>query len=156
MAALAAARDELLSAADLVPDGQAASYPICGRWTLKDVLGHIADWEWFGVEGLGRMVREQECEIEAVVDIDAWNRVHVQARRDQPWAAVRADVDAAREALLDLLGAMKEEDLARVFAFPWGSQGSAYEWIAVYLAHDREHAQGLRAELGQESTGEGS
>ena len=39
---------------------------------------------------------------------------------------------------------MGQVDLDRSFSFPWGSEGTAYQWVCVYLAHDHEHAQGLR------------
>ena len=38
---------------------------------------------------------------------------------------------------------MAQADLARSFRFPWGPEGTAYDWVSVYLAHDRDHARGL-------------
>jgi uncharacterized damage-inducible protein DinB/predicted RNase H-like HicB family nuclease len=146
LAALAAARDELLAAAALVPSEERASRPICGEWTLKDVLGHVADWEWFGVEGLRQMSAGQPPQVEHVQDIDAWNQAHVKARRDQPWETVWADLQAARRALLEILEEMSQAELGRSFPFPWGPEGTPYQWIWVYFRHDREHAHGLRSE----------
>jgi predicted RNase H-like HicB family nuclease/uncharacterized damage-inducible protein DinB len=154
LAALAAARAELLSAAALVPASQAISRQVCGLWTLKDVLGHIADWEWLGVEGLRHMAMGQPPGVEPITDIDGWNRIRAQARRDQPWERVCADLTAARTALLAEVEGMAEEALARPFAFPWGGRGTPYQWICVYLAHDREHAQGLRDGEGAVVAGE--
>jgi uncharacterized damage-inducible protein DinB len=146
LAALDAAREELLRAAALVPAAQATSRPVCGTWTLKDMLGHIADWEMFGVEGLRHMADGQPPQVEPVPDIDAWNQRHARARRGQSWQRIWADLDAARTALLDTLAEMEEDDLARPFTFPWGTAGTAYQWVTVYLAHDHEHARGLRGE----------
>jgi uncharacterized damage-inducible protein DinB/predicted RNase H-like HicB family nuclease len=148
LAALAAVRDELLTAADLVPPQERASRPVCGEWTLKDVLGHVADWEWFGAEGLRHMAAGQPPRVEHVQDIDAWNQTHAEARRDQPWEAVWADLHAARRALLDVLQEMGQAELGRSFPFPWGPEGTAYQWTWVYFRHDREHAHGLRQALG--------
>ena len=36
----------------------------------------------------------------------------------------------------------------RAFLFPWGEEGTACDWLGLYLAHDREHAQGIRSTLG--------
>ncbi len=148
LAALAAARGELLAAAALVPPEERASRGVCGEWTLKDVLGHVADWEWFGVEGLRQMSAGQPPQVEHVQDIDAWNQAHAEARRDQPWEAVWADLHAARRALLDVLEEMSQAELGPSFPFPWGTEGTAYQWIWVYFRHDREHAHGLRQALG--------
>ena len=51
---------------------------------------------------------------------------------------------AVRASLVEILDGMGQADLARAFPCPWGQEGTAYEWVCVYLAHDREHAQGVR------------
>ena len=144
IAALAAARDELLTAAALVLPEERESRPVCGEWTLKDVLGHVADWEWLGVEGLRQMAAGRAPQVEHVEDLDAWNRAHVEARRDQSWEAVWADFHAARRTLLEVLEGMSQAHLERSFPSPWGPDITPYRWVCVYLAHDREHAEGLR------------
>jgi hypothetical protein len=42
----------------------------------KDVLAHVADWEWVGVEGLRHMAAGQSPQVEHIADIDAWNQAH--------------------------------------------------------------------------------
>jgi hypothetical protein len=44
--------------------------------------------------------------------------------------------------LAQMLTRMSQADLAR--SFPWGSEGTAYWWASIYVAHDHEHAEGLR------------
>lgn len=146
LAALAAARQELLAAAALVPPEERASRAVCGTWTLKDVLGHIADWETLGAVGLGQMAAGQAPSVEHVADIDAWNAVHAEARRDQPWEQVWEDACRARRALREALAGMSQADLERSYPFPWGSKGTPYQWAAVYVDHDRTHTRGLRGE----------
>jgi len=144
LAALAAARDELLTAAARVPPEERASRPVCGKWTLKDVLGHVADWEWLGVDGLREMAAGHAPQVEYVEDLDAWNQAHTEARRSQSWEAIWADFHAARQALMEVLHGMTQAHLERSFPSPWGSDLTPYRWTYVYLAHDREHAEGLR------------
>ena len=148
LAALDAGRDELLAAVALVPPEERASHPVCGEWTLKDVLGHVADWEWLGVGGLRQMAAGHVPQVGHVEDIDAWNWAHVEVRRSQPWEAVWTDFHAARQALLEVLEGMSQAHLERSFPSPWGSEITPYRWVCVYLAHDREHAHGLKQALG--------
>jgi hypothetical protein len=143
-AALDAAREELLAAADLVPHEVRASRRVCGVWRLKDLLGHVADWEQVGVEGLRSMARGRALEIQPVPDIDAWNADHFEVRRHQPWEEVWADLERIRAAFLRALASAREAQLCRRYAFPWGPEGTAYQWVVAFLDHDREHAQGLR------------
>ena len=148
LAGLAAARDELLTAAALVsPEGR-ETRPVCGEWTLKDVLGHVADWEWLGVDGLRQMAAGHAPQVGHIEDIDAWNWAHVEARHSQPWEAVWTDFQAARQEFLEVLEGMTQAHLERSFPSPWGSEITPYRWVCVYLAHDREHAHGLKEALG--------
>jgi len=144
LAGLAAARRELLAATALVPLEGRTSRRVCGEWTLKDVLGHIADWEWLGGEGLRHMAAGDAPQIEHVTDFDAWNRDHVRVRHEQPWKTVWNDLHGARRAMLEVLGQLNEIDLARSFPSPWGSEITPYSWTFIFLSHDREHARGLR------------
>jgi hypothetical protein len=107
----------------------------------------MADWEEVGVEGLRLMARGPAPDVEHIGDIDAWNRKHAEARRDQPWKEVWADLHRTREALVRVLEGMPQADLTRSYPFPWGAQGTPYDWVAIFVTHDREHAEGLRDEL---------
>jgi hypothetical protein len=147
LAALNAARHELLACAALVPASERASRMVCGAWTLKDVLGHIADWEQIGVQGLRDMVAGKAPQVEFIDDIDAWNQVHAGLRRDQPWEEVWADLHAVRSALLETLNGTIQTTLDSSFRFPWGAQGTAYQWLTVFAGHDQEHAQDLLPEM---------
>lgn len=144
LATLAAARDELLACAALIPADERATRPVCGEWTLKDVLGHVADWERVCVEGLRQVAAGRAPQIEHVEDVEAWNRDHVEARRNQPWEEVWADLHATRAALLEVLEEMSQADLAQSFPSPWEPESTSYDWVRAFLAHDREHARDLR------------
>lgn len=148
LAALEAGREGLLTASALIPPRDRTSCLVCGVWTLKDVLGHLADWEQVGVEGLRAMALGRPLTLEHVADIDAWNHEHAEARREQPWSKVWADLHATRRALVEVLEPMAQCDLSRSYQFPWGPEGTAYQWLAAFVDHDREHAQGLREVLG--------
>ena len=141
VASLEAARAELLSSAALVPDEGRDLWPVCGEWTPKDVLGHVADWERFAAEGLRMMAAGEEPQVEPIKDIDAWNRDHAEARREQPWDEVWDDLSRTRRTLMEVLRGMDEEQLAPRFPFPWGVEGTPYDWLGVFVGHDREHAR---------------
>jgi predicted RNase H-like HicB family nuclease/uncharacterized damage-inducible protein DinB len=141
LAALDAARKELASSAALVPAEERASRSLCGEWTLKDVLGHIADWEWVGVEGLRDMAGGRAPQVEAINDIEAWNQARAEARRNQTWEQVWTDFQATRLAFLEVLQGMDQTMLDQHYPFPWGAAGTAYQWVLVFFRHDRDHAR---------------
>ncbi len=140
LAAVQAAREELLAAAALVPVRERETQPVCGEWTLKDVLGHIADWEAFGAEGLwlGRAP-----EISSGGSIQLWNEAHAAARRSRSWDQVWADSEAAHAAFAEALAALSPEALAGPFPNPFGYE-NVHAWALIWPHHEREHAAGLR------------
>lgn len=144
IAALNRARDEFLAGVALIPPTERASRPVCGHWTLKDLVGHVADWEQVGVEGLRDMAAGRPPNIAYIPDIDAWNMRHAAARHDESWETCWEDLRDRRRQLLDVLREMDQAKLEESYIFPWGPRGTAYEWVRVFAAHDREHAQGLR------------
>jgi hypothetical protein len=118
---------------------------VCGVWTVKELLGHIADWERIGVEGLRLMAAGRPPTVEHIKDIETWNQTHARARHDQSWEVVWEDLNTIRSDLLQVLAQMSSSLLARSFPFPWGVEGTAYEWVSVFVRHDRDHAADLRA-----------
>jgi hypothetical protein len=147
-AILKATRKEFLHLVDLVTEDERTTRPVCGVWTLKDLVGHLTDWEKVGVDGLRQLVAGQTPEFdEVIVDFNTWNNAHAEARHDQPWHDVWADFTAAREELLGLVDQMKEGDWQRPFAAPWDSQINGYFWVNVWAGHDHEHALDVRQAL---------
>ena len=144
LAALAAARENLLAAAALIPEDERTTRLICGTWTLKDVLGHVADWEEVGVAGLRQMAEGENPRVANIPDVDAWNAVHAETRQDQPWAQVWTDLHDTRRALTDVLESITQTDLDHEFSFPWGAKGTPIEWTLTFVQHDHTHARGLR------------
>jgi len=150
VAALNAGRDELLASVDLIPPAERTSRPVCGHWTLKDLVGHLADWEQVGVEGLRHMTAGRSPDLAPIPDIEAWNREHAATREGQPWETCWEDLQGTRDQLLDVLRGMDQEKIDRSYRFPWGPEGTAYEWVRVFATHDREHAHDLRGAASRE------
>jgi hypothetical protein len=143
-AALEARRAELLAAADLVPPDERKTRPVCGEWTLHDVLGHVADWEAWTVVSLRDMAAGRKPNVPLVTDEEAWNQTHAAARREQDWEQVWADFTDVRRELVALLEEMAQEDLGQVYPGVWDAETTPYAWFLVTYAHDREHARDIR------------
>ena len=144
VAALAAAREELAAAAALVPKEERSSRPVCGVWTLKDLLGHIADWEWFCVESLRQFSAGEATRVQHDGGVDAWNKAQAAIRRDDKWQTVWDEFHAARQALQATLARFSQADLDEPFPNPWDPDGTPYRWIQIFQEHDREHARDIR------------
>lgn len=144
LAALRASRLEMEALVALIPKSGRATRLVSEAWTLKDVLGHVADWETYCISCIeaGRPLPQQY-----EGDGQRWNETHAAARRDQPWQQVWNDYHVIRQELLALLGAMSQDEIEAPIDNPWGAHGSPYGWGHAYLAHEREHAATLRESL---------
>jgi len=58
------------------------------------------------------------------------------------------DLNRTRRALMEVLGGMDERQLAPRYPFPWGVEGTPYDWLGVFVGHDREHARDFDLEGG--------
>jgi uncharacterized damage-inducible protein DinB/predicted RNase H-like HicB family nuclease len=137
-AIIKATREEFISLAELVHQSERDVRPLCGVWTLKDLVGHLTDWELIGVDGLAQMLAGQVPEFDPVVaDILKFNDVKAAARSDQAWDSVWSEFLDARMTLVGLADRLSDDDLARTYPTPWGATISVYQWMLIWSGHER-------------------
>lgn len=145
---LKATRKEFLTLVDMIPAAQRDVLPVCGIWTIKDLVGHITDWESVGLAGLRQLAARLTPKFdEQIDDFDEWNNAHASARRDQPWDFVRQAFEETRDEMMSLLDEVINEVWQRPFSSPWGSDINGYFWMVVWADHEQEHAADVRAAL---------
>ena len=154
LASLNASRAALMAAAELTPPDQRATRLVLGDWTLKDVLGHVVDWEWWIADALRYISAGQAPQVNSYDTIEAWNQQHAAARKSESWGAVWSDFRAARDALMAALAGISQDALAVRHPAPDAESRSAYGWAYIALEHDLEHAHGLLAESRNEEEDE--
>ena len=139
VAALEASRDEIAALVALVPEAERRTRRLHGEGTLKDILGHLADWEAFAVSCLraGRLLEL------GYADEQAHNEARAAAWRAQPWSQVTAAFAQVRQELLQIVA---HQELATPLPNPWGAD-TIYGWAHSFLAHERHHGAALRATL---------
>lgn len=142
-------RAEFAALAALIPPREGETRPISGAWSLKQVVGHLADYERLGVVALRAVAAGREPVYEErLADFDAYNDRRGAVWAAQPWAEAWATYVAARRALLEVAGGLPDEALARVFPAPWPGQTTACGYLLDMAQHEEEHADNLRRALG--------
>jgi hypothetical protein len=89
-----------IAAIEAVPEDRWSEAGVCGAWSIKDLLGHIAVWDQVCVDYLGDCARGEERE-----KFD-WQRLNDEAaalRADRGIAQQRAEMDESHHALLGAL-----------------------------------------------------
>ena len=148
-ALLQSTRKEFLLTADLILESERTNQAVCGIWTLKDLIGHLTDWEKVGLEGLQQLASGQSPEFDYRIawPFDEFNNKNAAARQNQPWPEVWGDFTETRQQFMNLFDAMSEAQLTRQFIAPWQSPINGYAWLTVWLGHDHEHALDIRNSL---------
>jgi uncharacterized damage-inducible protein DinB len=132
-----ASRADLEATVTLLTAEERDARPVSDQWTVKDLLGHLADWETYYTEIL------QNGRAQPFADtIENWNTHHAAIRRAQSWRELWHDFQAGRQALLAAIE--QEADLGRRFHNHWGRKVTVYHFVMVLLNHEREHTVELR------------
>jgi uncharacterized protein (TIGR03083 family) len=147
-AIIQATRKEFLTLVDLIPEAERTTKPVCGVWTIKDLAGHLTDWERVGVDGLRQLAAGQTPEFDyEIPDFDAFNNKNAAARAHQSWDEGWADFTSTRQELTSLFDELPETALTRMMPTPWGRTMPAYAWMLVWAGHEHEHAIDVRRAL---------
>jgi hypothetical protein len=100
-------------------------------WTLRDHVGHLADWAAEGVRAIDVFNREGRWLADPPEGIDAWNEARVAASRGESAAATLRRYDDARSTLRDAVGTLSVDDLRSPDGWSW-----AYDCLH---GHVRKH-----------------
>ena len=76
------------------------------EWSVKDLMAHIGGWAAETVQVLEQVRYDTFKPFK--YDVDEWNKVFVEANRDQPATVVRAEMAAARNRMLDEFNRLPE------------------------------------------------
>jgi len=109
--------------------------PDADRFTIREVIAHLADWEGVWLERAGRMVREENPMLESY-DEGQWAIDHHYATLD-----VQGQLDsfrAGRERLAAFLSDLSPEQWERAARREFGSITIAQQ-TAMILGHDGYH-----------------
>jgi hypothetical protein len=146
---LGLSRQEFTALAALIPAAERETRPALGSWSLKQIVGHLSDYESLGVVALKAVAAgEEPAYASAISDFDRFNREREATWAGLSWDEVWRVFTATRRALLQLVEALPDEALARPFNAPWPALTTACGYLLDMAQHEREHADGLRRALG--------
>ena len=136
------ARQALLASLDGIDEAALTSVRVCGTWTARDVLAHVAASDLDILDAL-RQARAGE----KVTwpwddsDVDTWNEVGVVHRRQWPMPQILAELTDTHARLLAELESWPA-DAGPFGPESWDLKKSPMGWLP---GHDREHAEHLQA-----------
>ncbi len=120
----------------------------CGRWSMKDIVAHLASYERLLEDILGSLLDGR-----ATPYLDEWrsgptfNDAQVEARTGSSVRAVLDEFEAAHERTMALIGRIPEERRRQPGTLPWYGAEYALDDLIVYMyyGHKREHSAQIAA-----------
>jgi deoxyribonuclease-4 len=130
-------RTRLLQAIAGLPPEEMSAIPAVGEWSVREVLAHIAAWEWGAAEAIRQALSGQRPDLLDMTDFDAVNAVQVAARSERTLDEILDELHDSRRALVEALGQLNETQFESATAFPHVGRSlrQLLDWH-----HDREHA----------------
>lgn len=119
------------------------------KWTLKDLLAHIASWD----EEILRVLQTFTLPGESVYTYTiserngfaVWNEEQLAMRRERSLAEITAEFENARRDLIQVIEGLTDAVLNRSRMTSWGEAQTGFQLIASQAQHDREHAAEIRS-----------
>ncbi len=128
---------DFLALASRVQADRADEPGVCGEWSAKQMVAHMAAWDWEGE----RYFRELHAGSTGQRhDIEAFNAAAVEERRDQSWDET---LDELRRANMTFAASLANVSTADRAATPRYAS-----WLTAVAGHYGEHTEQLRTWLG--------
>jgi len=116
--------------------------PFVDRWSLKDIVGHVATWEAEFVTALRDIRAGQKPAYLSFTpeQRDEWNEDHVERKRDLNFWSLLEQLRGGRARLLEEIEHFSDEDLL-------GDGSPSGAVVREAIEHDREHWHRMAALL---------
>jgi hypothetical protein len=146
---LRTARKELVETISGLNEEDFSRSKAVDKWTLKDLLAHIASWDEEMVRVLQTFTMPGESIYTyAIADRNGfavWNEEQVAARRERAVSEVMSEFEIARRDLIQVIEGLTDAVLNRSRMTSWGKSATGFELIMTQVDHDREHAEQVRS-----------
>lgn len=86
------------------------SVKIIGNWTVKEILGHIAEWRWDLVEDIGLILNNKKPWYVGTISTEKYNYIAIQKRRDWPFSTVKSDWEHSFRKLINRIKKLTDTD----------------------------------------------
>jgi uncharacterized damage-inducible protein DinB len=132
----------VIAAVDDLPEAGWDVPQVCGEWSVKDVIAHLASYELLLVDVLKTFLGEKPSPYLARFARDGaeFNTAEVEARKYATAQHVLDEYNDAQVESMSLLGQVPAEMLRKTGTVPWYGVACCLEdVISSVYAHTREH-----------------
>lgn len=149
LVALTSARKRLLEALEDL-DETAAATVVHGEWRVRDLMSHLASWDRLVhafLQDIAAGRRSFDVTVTPDDDWGAWNAGQVSREASTALVTRAAELEGARDALLDAIYALDRETLDLELLAPWGFVDTVLGHVVTQAVHDALHTDQILAAL---------
>ncbi|GLI05002.1 hypothetical protein YDYSG_10320 [Paenibacillus tyrfis] len=122
-----------------------------GKWTMKEVVGHLLLWDQYFYESAVGKIAEGKPLTLKQLDFDTFNARAAQYGRDQSGEKLVEELVLWRSRITDTLEGLPETEFRRSFPDLDGKPFVISEYIPDFVWHDRHHMKQIREFLNSSS-----
>ncbi len=134
----------VLGAIESIPAGHWETPGVCGVWSAKDVIAHLASYELATADVFSGIVGEEPSPTLGLLVSrgEAFNETQVEERRGQTAEETLAEYTAAYERAADVLARIPLAQRRQTGIIPWYGANYDLEDLITYMSygHKREHS----------------
>jgi hypothetical protein len=132
----------LMSTLDGIPLDQWHTSGVCGYWSVKDIIAHLASYELVLVDVLGNLVDGRPTPNLKLFSDAQFNDLQVEQRQGNSPAQVQAEYEDAHQKVRELIAQVPIETRRRAGVLAWYGEAYDLEDFLVYsfYGHKREHS----------------
>jgi uncharacterized damage-inducible protein DinB len=141
---LAASRQAFLAAIEDLNEETITSMPVEGVWTIKDLIGHLAAWEWSVLVPLKDFAAGGAFAPEDIPDHNAWNALQAQSRAGWPLAQTLDEYHVVRQELVETAQRLTPAQWETALLAPWGERAPLAKVLSGLVWHEsNEHLKSI-------------
>lgn len=134
----------VLNSIEDLPDDEWNTPNVCGVWSCREIIAHLASFERMLVEVLGTFIHQESTPTMARMGElggQGFNEYEVAARKDLSWKQIVAEYTETQAETMGLISQIPSNTLRKTGALPW--YGPEYDLedflVYTYYGHKREH-----------------
>ncbi len=149
VAKLRAARKELQETLAGIGEEEFVRPNAVAKWSLKDLLGHIAAWDEEVLRVIQAFAMQSEPHYSYAIsdrnDFAVWNAEQVEQRKNHTLEQIQNEFEGSRRDLIQVIEGVTDQVLMRPKLTPWNELRTGLELLDEAAAHDVEHAKDIRS-----------
>ena len=122
---------------------------VCGQWSVKDIIAHLASYEQVLVDILNSFTKQVATPaLDRFIELGGqFNDYEVRQRKEKTMEEVLQELNEAHSSTMSFIAAIPVETLRQVGTLPWYGMDYSLDDVIVYMyyGHKREHSAQIAA-----------